>query len=106
MSKSNPKKVVTTTPPRARVEPTPTKKSGGLSILGSKEQLIFTQTNYVWIGVGLALILIGMLLMSGGAMPDPNTWDPSIIYSFRRTVLAPVFILAGLGVQIYAIFKK
>jgi len=42
--------------------------------------------------------------MSGGAMPDSNTWDPSIIYSFRRITLAPVVILIGIGIEIYAIF--
>ncbi len=106
MSKSNPKKVIVSNPPRAKVESSSTKKSGGISLLGSKEQLIFSQSNYMWIGIGIALILLGMLLMSGGAMPNPDTWDPNIIYSTRRTVLAPIFILAGLIVQIYAIFKK
>ncbi|HNG07373.1 MAG TPA: DUF3098 domain-containing protein [Saprospiraceae bacterium] len=51
------------------------------------------------------MIFIGMLLMTGGSMPNPDTWDPNIIYSARRTVLAPIFILGGLVLQIYAIFK-
>lgn len=55
--------------------------------------------------VGLALLVIGFVLMSGGNMPNPDTWDENIIYGFRRTVAAPVFILAGLIVQIWAIFK-
>lgn len=68
--------------------------------------LLFTKQNYLWIGIGCALITIGLLLMLGGNMKDPNVWDESIIYSARRTVLAPIVILAGLGIQIYAIFKK
>ncbi len=44
--------------------------------------------------------------MRGGAMPDENTWDASRIYSFTRITLAPILILAGLGVEIYAIFKS
>jgi hypothetical protein len=106
MSKSNPKKVVTTTSnttTRAKVESPTSRKSS--SILGSKEELIFSKTNYKWMGIGLGLILLGMLLMAGGAMPNADTWDPNIIYSARRTVLAPIFILSGLVVQIYAIFK-
>jgi hypothetical protein len=39
-------------------------------------------------------------------MPSPDEWEPERIYSFRRTVLAPIVILAGLAVEIYAIFKK
>ena len=45
------------------------------------------------------------MLMLGGSMPSPDVWDDSIIYSFRRITLAPIFIVAGLLVQIYAIFK-
>lgn len=35
-------------------------------------------------GIGLALIVLGFVLMSGGRMTDPNVWDESVIYSFRR----------------------
>ena len=66
----------------------------------------FGRDNYLWMGVGFVLVLIGMLLMSGGAMPSPDVWDESLIYSSRRTVLAPIVILAGLAVEVYAIFKK
>lgn len=57
-------------------------------------------------GAGAGLVILGMILMLGGSMPSPDVWDDSIIYSFRRTVLAPIVILAGLGVEIYAIFKR
>lgn len=67
--------------------------------------LIFGKENYAWMLLGAGLVALGMFLMSGGSMPDPNTWDPDIIYSTRRTVLAPIVILAGLGVEVYAIFK-
>ncbi len=70
------------------------------------EELLFKKENYVLMGAGAGLVLLGLLLMAGGSMPSPDVWDDSIIYSFRRTVLAPLVILAGLGVEIYAIFKK
>ncbi len=54
---------------------------------------------------GLGLIALGLLLMTGGAMPDPNTWDESLIYSDRRTLLGPATILLGLVLEIVAIFK-
>ena len=77
-------------------------------ITSSREpaELIFKRENYIWMGAGAALIFLGMLLMSGGSMPSPDVWDDSIIYSFRRTVLAPLVILAGLVVEIFAIFKR
>ena len=77
--------------------------SSGVSI---KEPLLFSQKQYIIMGAGLLLIALGLLFMGGGSMPDPNVWEPDRIYSFRRITLAPIFILAGLGVEIYAIFKK
>ena len=67
--------------------------------------LIFNRQNYIYMAIGAGLIVLGLLLMMGGGMSDPNVWDENVIYSFRRTVLAPVVILAGLGMEIYAIFK-
>jgi len=52
----------------------------------------------------MGVMLLGFILMSGGSMPDANTWDPNIIYSFRRITLAPFLILAGIVIEIYAIF--
>jgi len=68
--------------------------------------LLFTRKNYMYIGIGCGLIALGLILMLGGSMKDPNVWDESVIYSARRTVLAPIVILAGLGMQVYAIFKR
>ena len=79
------------------------KSSFGESV---SRDLLFGKTNYMYIIIGIGLMVVGFVLMSGGSMPDPNTWDESIIYSTRRTVIAPIFILAGLVVQVIAIFKK
>jgi hypothetical protein len=68
--------------------------------------LLFNKQTYLYIGIGCALIALGLVLMLGGGMEDPNVWDESVIYSPRRLTLAPIVILAGLGMQIYAIFKK
>ena len=56
--------------------------------------------------MGAVIIAIGMILMISPRPADPNIWDESIMYGFRPTILAPIVILAGLGVEIYAIFKK
>ena len=68
--------------------------------------LLFTKQNYLFVGVGCALIALGLILMLGGDMKDPSVWDESVIYSPIRITLAPIIILAGLGMQIYAIFKR
>lgn len=70
------------------------------------DTLVFGNATFIWIGIGVALMLLGMFLMSGGAMPSPDVWDEEIIYSFRRITLAPIVILTGLGVITYAILKK
>lgn len=85
------------------------KKSTRSSFLtDSKEssENLFGRKNFLIMLVGIVLIGLGMLLMSGGAMPSPEVWDESIIYSKRRTLLAPIVILIGLGLQVYAIFAK
>jgi hypothetical protein len=66
----------------------------------------FGKKNYTWMLVGAALILIGMLLMSGGKSTDPNVFNTDEVYSFRRITLAPIVIVAGFIVEIFAIFKK
>lgn len=68
------------------------------------EMIISKQQLYLMLA-GLGIILLGLILMSGGSMPDPTVWDEAIIYSPRRLTLAPILILAGMGLEIYAIFK-
>ncbi len=68
------------------------------------DDLVFGKANFKWIFIGMGVMLLGFILMSGGSMPDANTWDPNIIYSFRRITLAPFLILAGIVIEIYAIF--
>ena len=70
------------------------------------DTLVFGKENYKWMLIGLAIMAVGYLCMMGGAMPSPDKWDESIIYSPLRIIVAPFLILAGLGVEVYAIFKK
>ena len=44
--------------------------------------------------------------MTGGKSKDPNVFDYNVVYSFTRITLAPILIIAGLMIEIYAIFKK
>ena len=65
----------------------PAEKKESIFAAGDNE-LIFGRQNFILMGIGLALVLIGLATMSGGAMPDPNKWEPERIYSFRRITLA------------------
>ena len=100
-AKTSKKKVVTT----KKVAPT-SQRTRKTSAAKTPKELIFKKENYILMGAGAGLIFLGMLLMAGGSMPSPDVWDDSLIYSFRRTVLAPVVILAGLVLEIYAIFTR
>jgi hypothetical protein len=72
----------------------------------NKSLAFFNKSNYIWMAIGLGLIILGMVLMSGGKSADPNVFNTNEVYSFRRITLAPIVIIAGFIVEIYAIFKK
>jgi hypothetical protein len=67
---------------------------------------LFTKDNYVWMIAGIVIMLIGIMLMAGGKSDDPNVFRENEVYSVRRITIAPILILLGLGVEVYAIFKK
>ncbi|MFN0035371.1 MAG: DUF3098 domain-containing protein [Saprospiraceae bacterium] len=80
-------------------------KKESLFSAGSNE-LIFGRQNFILMGIGLALVLTGLVVMSGGAMPDPNTWEPERIYSPMRITLAPILMVAGFVTVVFGIFKR
>ncbi len=67
---------------------------------------MFTKENYLWMLVGIVMIAIGMFLMSGGKSTDPAVFNEKEVYSSTRITVAPILILAGLVIEIFAIFKK
>ena len=67
---------------------------------------LFTKDNYIWMIAGIILVGLGIILMSGGKSADPNVFRNDEVYSFRRITVAPILILIGLGIEVYAIFKK
>lgn len=58
--------------------------------------------NVLYIIAGFAVMLLGYVLMSGGGSDDPNVFNEEM-FSFRRIVLAPVVIIIGMVVEIWAI---
>ncbi len=77
------------------------------SVAKQKPKLpLFEKDNYRWMGIGVAVVAIGMLIMSGGKNESPNQFDYKLVYSTARITIAPILILAGLMIEIYAIFKR
>lgn len=66
---------------------------------------LFDKSNYIWMAVGVVLVVIGFMLMSGGKSPDPNTFNADEIFSPMRITVAPLMILIGFAIEIYAIMK-
>ena len=71
----------------------------------NKPEFLFDKVNYKFLLIGIAVITVGFILMSGGGTNDPAVFNPEI-FSFRRIRLAPTLVLAGFGITIYAILKN
>ena len=67
---------------------------------------MFSKSNYTWMLMGILIIALGMFLMAGGKSEDPAVFKASEVYSALRITVAPILILIGLGIEVFAIFKK
>ncbi|AZB02034.1 DUF3098 domain-containing protein [Chryseobacterium joostei] len=71
----------------------------------------FGQQNFKWMLIGLAFIVVGFLLMMGpdantvDGKFDPNSWNDGI-FSIRRIRIAPLFVVIGFAIEVYAILKR
>lgn len=70
-----------------------------------KADFAFGKENYRLFITAIAIIIVGYALMSGGKTADPKIFNEEI-FSFRRITLAPLVVLAGYVLGIYAIVKK
>jgi hypothetical protein len=67
---------------------------------------LFNKDNITWMIIGGIIIALGMFLMSGGKNQDPHVFDYNVVYSKTRVTVAPILVILGLLVEVYAIFKK
>lgn len=67
---------------------------------------LFDKQNMWLMLLGVAVFAIGLILMVGGKSNDPAVFNYGDVYSARRITVAPILIIAGLVIEIYAIFKK
>lgn len=72
---------------------------------GGGERMPFSRKNYLLMLVGVVIIVVGFVLMSGGGEHTVTDFDESI-FSFRRITLAPIVVIAGFAFEIYAIMKR
>lgn len=71
----------------------------------ARGQFAFERRNYLFLLIGLVLVGVGFVLMSGGGVTDPNEFSDAI-FSIRRISIAPLTVLSGYAVIFYAILKR
>ena len=71
----------------------------------AKSGFTLGKENYILMLIGIAFIITGFLLMIGGGSDDPKVFNPEI-FSFRRITLAPIFVMTGFVIEIFAIMRK
>ena len=71
----------------------------------NKQEFLFEKVNYKILLIGIAVMALGFILMSGGGSDDPNVFNEDV-FSFRRIRLAPTTVLIGFGITVYAILKN
>ena len=70
-----------------------------------KPDFLFEKVNYKFLLIGIGVIVLGFILMSGGGSDNPKVFSEDV-FSFRRIRLAPTVVLIGFGITIYSIFKN
>lgn len=71
----------------------------------NKNEFLFEKVNYKFLLIGIGVIALGFILMSGGGTDDPAVFSNKI-FDFRRIRLSPTTVLIGFGITIYAILKN
>jgi len=70
-----------------------------------KPEFLFGKRNYIIMVIGLIVIALGFIFMSGGGSNDPEIFNEEI-YNWQRIRLAPTLVIIGLGIEIYAILAN
>ena len=66
---------------------------------------VFGKVNYILMGIGLVMLALGYILLSGGGSDNPNVFNPAM-FDARRLYVAPLLIILGFVVEIVAIMFK
>ena len=79
------------------------KAEGGVS--DKEARMALTKKNYLFMLIGLGVIIAGFLLMAGGGSDDPAVFNREM-FSFRRITLAPIVVIAGFAFEVFAIMWR
>ncbi|UAY51801.1 DUF3098 domain-containing protein [Ferruginibacter albus] len=72
----------------------------------AKAESLFDKKNYQMMLIGVVVLALGFFLMAGGKSPDPTKFNDDEIYSTTRITIAPLLILTGFIIEIFAIMRK
>lgn len=67
---------------------------------------LFGKENYLMMLGGLIILAIGFFLMAGGKSADPKVFNDDDVYSTTRITIAPLLIIAGFVIEVFAIMRK
>lgn len=70
-----------------------------------EDEFAFGKDNYKYLIIGVSILILGNVLLIGGASDDPNVFNPEV-FSATRMYVAPLVILAGFATVLIAIIKK
>ena len=82
-----------------------TKKKETIEPNDNQKVMPFGKQNYLIVFIGIALLVIGFILMLGGGSNDPDVFNEKM-FDFQHITLSTILILAGFVVEIIAIFWK
>lgn len=71
-----------------------------------KHYFSFSKNNYLIILAGVAMVVLGFILMTGGGSDDPKVFNEAELFSARRITLAPLMVMGGYVVVIFGIMRK
>lgn len=76
------------------------------NIMADNKTVLFDKQNYLWMAIGGVVMVLALLLMAGGSSADPKVFDKDQVYSTRRITVAPILLMLGLLIEVYAIMRK
>ena len=81
------------------------KKENQTSSERNDSRMPLTRRNYILLAIGFAVIILGFVLMAGGGSDSPDESDYAM-FSWRRITLAPILVVGGFVIEIFAIMKR
>lgn len=94
------------TQPITKATPTAAKAPVNQGPVKPQPDFLFGKENYKWMIIGALILAAGFFLMAGGKSSNPNVFNDNEVYSPVRITIAPILIIAGFVVEIFAIMKK